>query len=224
MAEWSGLLKKIRMSVDVLMIILLPLLMAYSLIGENIHEVLGICIFILFILHHVINRRWWTGLFKGRYNAARVLNTVVNLLLALFMILQPVSGILMSKYVLKEVTISGASSVLRSIHMTVAYWGFMLMSFHLGLHIRSISAELKKSMNKTTRVAVTILFLMIAVYGIYAFVKRSIGDYLLTKVMFAFFDFNESKLRFLADYAAVMVLIAELAFWIQGVLIRKKND
>ena len=106
-------MKKVRMTIDIMMVVLLPLLMAYSLIGENIHEVLGICMFALFIAHHVINRKWWPGIFtpkraeemngghfrhKGKYNAVRILNTVVNLLLAVFMLLQPVSGILMSKY------------------------------------------------------------------------------------------------------------------------------
>ena len=138
----GGYMKKARKYIDIMMVLLMPFLMAYSLIGENIHEVLGICMFALFIAHHVINRKWWTGIFKGKYNAVRILNTAVNLFLAVFMILQPISGILMSKYVLKEVTISGASSVLRTIHMTLAYWGFILMSFHLGLHIRMISARI----------------------------------------------------------------------------------
>ncbi len=49
---------------------------------------------------------------------------------------------------------------------------------------------------------------------------------MLMKVMFAFFDFSESKIRFLLDYAAIMVLVAELAYLIQGGLIilgRKKD-
>ena len=37
------------MTIDILMVMLLPILMAYSLIGENIHEVIGICMFTLFI-------------------------------------------------------------------------------------------------------------------------------------------------------------------------------
>ena len=216
-------MKKVRMTIDILMVILLPLLMAYSLIGENIHELIGICMFALFIAHHVINRKWWTGIFKGKYNAVRILSTAVNLFLAVFMILQPVSGILMSKYVLKEVTISGASSVLRTIHMTLAYWGFIVMSFHLGLHIRAISAKMKSRMNVTVRTVVTVLFLMIAAYGVYAFLKRGIGDYLLMKVMFAFFDYSESRIRFLLDYVAVMVLVAEIAFWLQNGLLKLSN-
>ena len=39
------------------------------------------------------------------------------------------------------------------------------------------------------------------------------------KVMFAFFDFGESRVRFLLDYAVVMVLVAETAFWVQNGLL-----
>ena len=213
-------MKKLRMIIDILMVVLLPLLMAYSLIGENTHEIIGVCMFALFIAHHVINRKWWTGLFKGKYNAVRILNTVINLLLAVYMILQPVSGILMSKYVLREVTISGASATLRTIHMTLAYWGFILMSFHLGLHVKVTTAPFTKKMNKTVKTVLMLMFLIISAYGVYAFVKRGIGDYLLMRVMFALFDISKSKIGFLLDYAAVMVFVANIGFYIQSILSR----
>ncbi len=220
-------MKKARMIIDILMTALLPLLMAYSLIGEDIHEILGICMFVLFIAHHVINRKWWASIFKGKYNAARFLNTAVNLLLAVFMLLQPVSEILLSKHILKEVTISGTASTMRTIHMTLAYWGFIMMSFHLGLHIRTVSAKLKGKMNKAVKCTIAVLFLLIAAYGVYAFIHRGIADYLFMKVMFAFFDFSESRVLFLLDYAAIMVLAAEVAYWIQKLLLligkRKKK-
>ena len=112
---------------------------------------------------------------------------------------------------INAVIAGGASSILRTIHMTLAYWGFIMMSFHLGFHIRAISAKLKNRMNKAVRTFFTVLFLLIAIYGVYAFIKRGIGDYLLMKVLFAFFDFGESRVRFLLDYAAVMVLATEMA-------------
>ena len=85
------------MIIDILMTMLLPVLMAYSLVGEQAHEILGMLMFGLFVVHHVImiNRKWWTGLFRGKYNAVRILSTVMNIFLAVFMIMQPVSGILM---------------------------------------------------------------------------------------------------------------------------------
>ena len=219
-------MKKTRMIIDILMVTALPILMAYSLIGEDIHEVIGVCMLVAFIIHHVINWKWWVGLFKGKYNAVRVLNTAVNLILALYMILQPVSGILMSKYILKDVTISGASSTLRTIHMTNAYWGFMLMSFHLGLHIRAVSASFTKHMGKGAKMAIRIVFLLISAYGVYAFIKRGIDDYLLMKMMFAFFDFGEARIRYLLDYASVMVLVANIGYYLQSVLlnIHKKGE
>ena len=145
---------------------------------------------------------------------------MINLLLAVYMLLQPVSGILMSKHVLKEVTISGASGILRTIHMTLAYWGFILMSLHLGLHMKAVTATFTKRMNKTVKIVFTILFIAISLYGVYAFVKRGIGDYLLMKVMFAFFDLDESRVSFLLDYASVMVLIANVGFYIQSGMLR----
>ncbi|SEM35457.1 hypothetical protein SAMN04487770_1354 [Butyrivibrio sp. ob235] len=41
--------KKIRIIIDISMTVMMPLLMAYSLIGELFHEIAGSLIFILFI-------------------------------------------------------------------------------------------------------------------------------------------------------------------------------
>ena len=218
-------MKQVRTTIDILMVIALPLLMAYSLLGENNHEVIGICMLAVFLVHHIINRRWWMSFFKGKYSITRITDTIVNLLLAVYMILQPVSGILMSKHVLTEVTINGAAGTLRTVHMTMAYWGFILLSFHLGLHVRRISASFKKNVGKGTKIAITVVALLISAYGVYAFIKRGIGDYLFMKVMFAFFDLSEPVLLFWLDYAAVMVLVATIGYCMQTVMRKnRKND
>lgn len=45
----------VKVAVDLIMMILLPLLMLYSLIGDFAHEWMGIGITVLSILHHVLN-------------------------------------------------------------------------------------------------------------------------------------------------------------------------
>ena len=90
-------MKTKRMILDAAMLLLLPLLMAYSLIGEAFHEVAGTLMLALFLLHHWLNRSWWKVLLKGRYSLQRIFQTTLNLLLLLFMIVQPLCGILMSK-------------------------------------------------------------------------------------------------------------------------------
>ena len=52
------------------MTVMMPLLMAYSLIGELFHEIAGSLIFILFIVHHILNRKWYSNVAKGKYNAS----------------------------------------------------------------------------------------------------------------------------------------------------------
>ena len=123
--------KRIRLLVDIGMVILLPLLMAYSLIGEKFHEMIGTVMAVLFVIHLIQNRKWVAAIPKGRYNARRVFQTVLDLMLLMFMILQPLSGILMSKHLYTFIQISGISSVMRGIHMALAYWGFVLMSIHI---------------------------------------------------------------------------------------------
>ena len=212
-------MKKVRRTIDILMVAVLLLLMAYSLIGEDVHEVLGIGMFTLFLMHQIIHRKWWMMLFHGKYNAVRILDTTVNLLLAAFMILQPISGVLMSKHVLTEVTIEGAAGTLRMIHMTIVYWGFLLMGFHLGLHVRPMVSGIKKHLSKSASVFVFALLILIAVYGVYAFIDRGVGDYMLMKVMFAYFDYNEPRILFLLDYATIVVLAALVGYWTQSGLL-----
>ena len=130
--------KRTRLIVDIGMVVLLPLLMAYSLIGEQFHEIVGTAMLILFILHLVQNRKWLGAIPKGRYNPRRILQTILDLLLLAFMVLQPVSGILMSKHLYTFIQIPGFSSVMRGIHMPLAYWGFVLMSVHAGTHLQPL--------------------------------------------------------------------------------------
>lgn len=219
-------MKKVQTTIDILMVLILLLLMAYSLIGEDVHEVLGIGMFAVFLVHQIIHRKWWAALFRGKYSTVRVLDTIVIILLAVFMILQPISGILMSKHILTGVTISGAASTLRAVHMTSAYWCFILMSFHLGLHVRSMVKRLKTHINKSSAAVISALLILIALYGVYAFIDRGVGDYMIMNVMFAYFDFNEPRVLFLLDYATIVVLIAQIGYRIQSGLlaVNRKGD
>lgn len=47
--------RKIQIVVDLCMILLLPLLMAYNLISELAHECFGIAMVLLFLCHHLLN-------------------------------------------------------------------------------------------------------------------------------------------------------------------------
>ena len=85
--------------IDILMTVLMPLLMAYSLIGEEFHEIVGSVIFVLFIVHHLLHLKWWKAIPRGKYNPYRVFITVFNIILLIVMFLQPLTGIALSKHI-----------------------------------------------------------------------------------------------------------------------------
>ena len=196
---------KVRIIIDISMTVLLPLLMAYSLIGETFHEIIGTAIFVLFIVHHILNRKWYGALFKGKYNTRRIFQTVLDMLLLVFMLLQPISGILMSKHLYTFLPALPISAQARRIHMMLAYWGYVLLCIHAGTHL---AVPLRKLFMKSKRIfaAVCAVSSCISVYGCAAFIKRGFPGYMLGSTMFAFFDYSEPRTFFFLDYLAIMVL------------------
>lgn len=191
------------------MVILLPLLMGYSLVGELYHEIIGISIGVLFAVHFILNRKWFGALFKGKYNVRRIVTTAVNLLLIICVLTSMVSGIFLSKHLFRFLGIHALSSLMRTLHMLAAYWGLLLMSFHAGTHGGMILSKLKK---KPVRSCISAAFLLIAAYGVYAFIRRGLTDFLFGRVMFVFFVFSEPFVFYYLDYLAVIVLFMTIGY------------
>ena len=68
---------------------------------------------------------------------------------------------------------------------------------------------------------VRIVFLLVSAYGAYAFIRRGLPGYMFLKTMFAFFDFSEPVIFFIAGYLAIMVLFAAAGYCI-GKLLKKR--
>lgn len=223
----------LKMSIDLVMTILLLFQMAYMLVGNTAHEWIGSIMFVLFILHHVLNIRWYRNLFKGRYSGFRVLQTVVNFSVLFCMLGLMVSGIIMSRTVFSFLPIDGGMGFARMLHMVTAYWGFLLMSVHLGLHwgmilgmVRKIRKQKEPSKPQTW--ALRILALLISGFGVYAFLKHNLLSYMLLKNQFVFFDMQQTLISFLAEYLAMMGLWACLSYYlsrgIQRLSAKKKKQ
>lgn len=104
-----------RVVVDLGMTVLLLLLMAYSLIGEEAHEWLGAAMLLLFVLHHIWNFTWCRNLAKGRYTPFRVVQTVVAGLLLVTMVGSMASGIVLSRYAFGFLPPHGGQALARAI-------------------------------------------------------------------------------------------------------------
>lgn len=174
----------LKLAVDFAMTTALLLLMAYEMVGQAVHEWIGIGMLVLFIIHHFLNWSWTRNILKGRYNPVRIMQTGVVVLILCAMAGSMISGVILSRHALSFLPIKGGRSFARNLHMISAYWGFVLMSVHLGFHWSMMMGMAKKLFLKPSAVrkwAGCILALMIAGYGVYAFVKRDIGDYMMLR-------------------------------------------
>lgn len=202
------------------MIVLLPMLMAYSLIGEAAHEWLGLTMTACFIVHQVLNLKWYCSLTRSHYTLARTAGTVLNFLLLFILLAQGISGILMSRYAI-PISGSGGMSTVRTLHLLGSQWGFVLLSVHLGFHWNVVTGAIRRKWN-AHHVALTwlmrILALAVAVWGIYVFLSRQMVEYLFLRSQFVFFDFSTSRAVYVAETCAVMGLFCCSGYYLQKAL------
>ena len=203
---------------DLLMTLALLFLMGYQFWGDLAHEWAGAGMFLLFILHHVLNKNWYKTLMKGRYSPMRAFQAAVNGLLFLAMLGLMVSGIILSRHVFAFLPISGGLSFARLLHMASSYWGFVLMALHLGLHWNLVINGMRRAakirgVSPARNAVLAALSAVIAVYGLYVFIIRNLPSYMFLRTHFVFLDFGEPLPKFYLDYLAMMGLFIFLSHY-----------
>lgn len=209
----------IKMLLDLLMIVLMLAAMAYSLTGNMGHELLGASLLLLFVIHNALNWRWYTAILKGKYDAARFINTAVNLALLAVMLALMVSGVYLSHDVFAFMGLQGGL-VARSLHIGAAYWGIVLMSVHLGMHWGMIMAAIGKMvklppLNRRRAFILRVSGTLTALYGIYAFLERKIPQKMAFSYTFDFWDYGQSPVLFFIDFISVMGFFTWVAHYVR---------
>ncbi len=210
--------QKIRLCVDFVMVILMPCLMAYTFMGGKLYEWLGLAMFLLFFLHHLLNAGWHWVLGKGSYTANRILGTVTNLLLLLAMVFLAVSSVILSGYV--PWNIKGSMALARLMYLALSYWVFVLACFHLRIYWNRIPVTRKVMADKKISALLRLALLLYAAYGVYVFIKKQFALYMFLQVPFAFLDYGEPVVRFFMEYFAVMCLSAVIGYYMSALLHR----
>ena len=101
---------KIKMGIDFLMTVLLFLLMSYQITGQELHEWFGTGMLVLFLLHNILNIRWYGSLFKGKYTLLWAMQTLINISVLIDMLCLGFSGVVMSRHVFAGLPIHGPVS------------------------------------------------------------------------------------------------------------------
>ena len=196
----------IRRIVDVCMTVSLLFLMAYQVTGEVLHEWIGIGMTVLIIVHQILNRKWYSAVFKGKYNPYRTITTAVNILLLLSFALAALSGMSMSAHAVPFLYGMAPVSFARKMHLAMSHWSFVLMGLHLGFHIPVMTAKMK--IEGKTKASVAVIFCCIAGAGLVLFLRNGWLDYMFFREAFAFLDYEKAAALVFLENLLMLVFCA----------------
>ena len=228
--------QRLRMTVDITMTILSIILMGgnYLFPADIVHEILGVGLFVLWVLHIILNRRWYGAIFKGKYNPYRVMQTIINCCILICTIFLMISGIILSNHIFTFLNIQGELGFARIAHLLASHWYYLFMSLHIGLHVGVIANKMRhpapinchpeldsgshaEEMSKQVRhdklrkIIPRIILALVCAYGIYAFIARGVWKYLILQQQFFFFDLERGYILFAIDYISIIILFATLS-------------
>ena len=133
-----------KLVLDAVMAVVLALLYNKRVLGIAFHEIAGIGVCGLFIIHKLLNRQWIVAITKGLFSRKtpfrQKLCWVLDFLLLLSFGYVLVSGILISKVVFPT---SGGGHAFQAGHYAAAALALALTGVHIGLHLGVISQRMK---------------------------------------------------------------------------------
>ena len=136
--------QRLRMTIDITMTILSIILMGgnYLFPADIVHEILGVGLFVLWAIHIILNRRWYSAIFRGKYNPYRIMQTVINCCILICTIFLMISGIILSNHIFTFLNIQGGLGFARIAHLVASHWYYLFMSLHIGLHVGMIKNKM----------------------------------------------------------------------------------
>ena len=200
--------QRLRHVVDALLTLLTLCLMAYQAAGGAVHEWSGVAMTALLVLHHVLNRRWYGALFRGKYSARRILAAMINVLLLISIVLTALCGMSMSSSAVPFLYGLLPIHFAQRFHLAMSFWSFVLMGLHLGLHLPALAGRAR--MSGRAKGVIAGASILVAAVGAWLFIKNGIPGCLFFRAPFAMFDYTKSLPRVLLENLAMLALFAAI--------------
>lgn len=202
---------KKKLIVDILIFILMLLEFSRGYLSLILHELFGIILIILLVIHLILNKNYIKNIFKAKYNSKRIFMLIINILFMLFLGLSLIFGILSSEYILKF--LNTKSMILIKLHKIFAYITLIILGLHIGMNFNSMFGKIEKRMNKILKYIINTI---IIIYGIYSFIKLDIINHILGINDFSIF--NANLILNIIRYLSIILTISLITNFIE-----KKN-
>lgn len=197
----------LRLALDGVAAGLLLFAFSYYWQGNAAHEVAGLSMFMLLVVHGAFHRRWFAGLAKAPRARRGKFNIALTLLLLTGMLV-----LLATSLVISETVFAGLrwddDFTARRLHAGGAYWLLLVVAIHLGLRWPLLMATASRLFGITqpdrARTAVLrSITLGIAVQGLISAQALNLRDKLLFQMSLDWWDFGASVAGFFGHCLAV---------------------
>ena len=210
-----------KRTIDILMIVLFIVLMGCSFTGDVVHECLGMLLFAMFVVHHILNGAWYRTLVNRWRSPRQFVLAFMTVVLFVIMITMAISSVLVSRTLFAFIDYDGGLFA-RQFHQMSTHLGLILAAIHFGIYGKRFFPGFRQMNNvqTTARKAIRLVFILlisaICVYGIVSSFRHDIGDKLLMRQAYSFW--SGSRILFFVDYVAVFVLYAVIAYVVEHIL------
>ena len=200
-----------RTLIDVLMAMFLVILFLYNFTGNFLHEYIGLCLFVLFVYHLILNFRKVKFFLKTKFDFGKIILVAI----AISCVFTFTSAIFLSQeiFILK---LFEDGILVRKIHTASAYWLLLICSLHFGINIKKIPlfrkmiSYLKKNrfLELTSKIFLTLfcIFAVINIFGINLFAK------LTAFYTFSFQETETTVFKHIFEYLSVVIFFSYLGF------------
>lgn len=161
-------MKKFKILIDVLLFIVTILLFDIELIGNLNHEILGIAISILILIHIILNFKWIKQVTKNfkKVNSKINVTYVVDAFTMLIYLGAIICGVMISDKIFNFHM--GSNLYIMLSHLIFGRLAIIIMFIHLGMHLDRLLNKIKSSnFNKVIYIIYIIIILLILIYLIY---------------------------------------------------------
>ena len=182
----------LKIVLDAVMLVLLVLMYKKQVISMSFHEIGGLALIGLFVIHNLLNARWigattrkifskaTPGMVRARY--------IVDALLLFSFLTVGITGVLINK-TLFTIHVAGNA---KTLHYFASGLSILLMGVHLGLHADYLFGKLfKAGANKIAKIATAVLLAAMIAFGGYSLFTTQFVSFLAAPLQAAQFSRGE---------------------------------
>lgn len=157
------------------MAIVFTLLFNKMVLGMTFHEIAGLVIGAVVLVHCSLNFKWVKGvtlkIFDSKTKIKTRIGYILDILLLITVAVIIISGIFISKILFGGLGLS-STIFTKSLHITASYFALILIGVHVGLHWKWVMVTFKKMFKipskKIYNYISKVLVVLVLVFGIYS--------------------------------------------------------